>query len=142
MNQHATTLRTHRLAFANWFRGCNLRVRVLEKKSHLTSRGRAEGLKSTTVEIFESFGIGHRIRAELFRLEEIAIWSAEKSAEGVVVGARIEREQVLHDRVLELGKTRETLLQQCKQTVRPLLFFQSYPALPQYLLIFPFTSDG
>jgi len=89
-------------------------VRLIEKKSDLNQRGQAEGLKSTTVEIFESFGIGHQIWAEAWRLEEIAIWGAEKADDGIITGTEIKREQVMQDRVLELGKTREIMLQQCR----------------------------
>ena len=89
-------------------------MRVLEKKSGLNPRGQAEGLKSTTVEVLESFGIGHQIWAEAWRLEEIAIWGAEKAEDGVITGTEIKREQVMQDRVLELGKAREVLLQQCR----------------------------
>ena len=110
------TSNTSRLALANWFRSSNIRVRLLEKKPDLTPRGQAEGLKSTTVEVFESLGIGHQIWAEAWRLEEIAIWGAEKADDGVITGTKIKREQIMQDRVPELGKTREIMLQQCRYT--------------------------
>lgn len=74
-----------------------------------TRRGKAEGLKSTTNEIFNSYGIGPQIAAESWRLEEIAIWGQKKDG-----GSGIEREQLIQDKVEELGKVRETMLQQCK----------------------------
>lgn len=100
---------------ANWFRNSDIRVLLIDKKPGPTPRGQAEGLKSTTVEIFESFGIGPQVVAELWPLEEIAIWAPKNR------GARddgselsgIVREQVIQDKVEELGKTRETMLQQC-----------------------------
>ena len=101
------------LALANWFRSSNIRVRLIEKKPGTTPRGQAEGIKSTTVEIFESFGIGHQIWAEAWRLEEIAIWGPTKTVEGGIAIHGIEREQVHQNRVPELGKTREICLQQC-----------------------------
>jgi phenol 2-monooxygenase len=99
-----------RLALANWFRNSNIRVLLVDKKPGPTPRGQAEGLKSTTNEIFDSFGIGHQIAAESWRLEEIAVWGLSKDgASGIV------REQVIQDKVEELGLTvRETMLQQCK----------------------------
>lgn len=75
-----------------------------------TRRGKAEGLKSTTNEIFDSYGIGPQIAAESWRLEEIAIWGQKK--DGGESG--IEREQLIQDKVEELGKVRETMLQQCR----------------------------
>ncbi|KAK3687963.1 FAD binding domain-containing protein [Podospora appendiculata] len=97
------------LALANWFRNSNIRVLLVDKKPGPTTRGQAEGLKSTTNEIFETFGIGAQITAESWRLEEIAIWGARKDG-----GAGIEREQVIQDKVEELGKIRETMLQQSR----------------------------
>lgn len=82
---------------------------IVDKKPGPTPRGQAEGLKSTTNEIFDSYGIGPQVTAESWRLEEIACWGTRKDGgEGIV------REQVIPDRVAELGKPRETMLQQCK----------------------------
>ncbi|KAK3324410.1 FAD binding domain-containing protein [Cercophora scortea] len=97
------------LALANWFRNSTIRVLLVDKKPGPTTRGQAEGLKSTTNEIFETFGIGAKIAAESWRLEEIAIWGTRKDG-----GAGIEREQVIQDKVDELGKIRETMLQQSR----------------------------
>jgi len=108
------TVSSFRLALANWFLSSNIRVRLIDKKPSITPRGQAEGLKSITVEIFESFGIGHQIWAEAWRLEEIAIWGPTKTAEGGAATHGIQREQVMQDRVPELGKTREVCLQQCR----------------------------
>ncbi|KAK4671666.1 hypothetical protein QC764_607840 [Podospora pseudoanserina] len=97
------------LALANWFRGTNIKVLIVDKKPGPTPRGQAEGLKSTTNEIFDSYGIGPQVTAESWRLEEIACWGTRKDGgEGIV------REQVIPDRVAELGKPRETMLQQSR----------------------------
>jgi len=85
-------------------------VLLVDKKSGPTPRGHAEGLKSTTNEIFDTFGIGPQIAAESWRLEEIAIWGPALDGSGGVV-----RERVVQDKVEELGKIRETMLQQCKR---------------------------
>jgi phenol 2-monooxygenase len=97
------------LALANWFRNSDISVLLIDKKPGPTPRGQAEGLKSTTTEIFGAFGIGPAITAESWRLEEIAIWGPK--ADG---GCGIAREQVIQDKVEELGKIRETMLQQCE----------------------------
>ena len=99
-----------RLALANWFRDSNISVLLVDKKPGPTPRGQAEGLKSTTNEIFAAFGIGPQIAAESWSLEEIAIWGPSQDGSGIV------REQVVQDKVDELGTTRETQLQQCKRT--------------------------
>lgn len=110
-----------RLALANWFRSSNISVRLLDKKSGPTPRGQAEGLKSTTLEIFESLGIGPQVWAEAWRLEEIAIWGPEKTCGDAATSTGIKREQIIQDRVPELGKTREVMLQQCRSPSRFLL---------------------
>lgn len=81
---------------------------LVDKKPGPTPRGQAEGLKSTTNEIFASFGIGSQIAAESWRLEEIAVWGPSQNGSGIV------RERVVQDKVEELGTVRETVLQQCK----------------------------
>ncbi|KAK4175404.1 putative phenol 2-monooxygenase [Triangularia setosa] len=97
------------LALGNWFRDTSIRVLIVDKKPGPTPRGQAEGLKSTTNEIFDSYGIGSQITAESWRLEEIACWGTRKDGgEGIV------REQVIPDKVEELGKPRETMLQQSR----------------------------
>ncbi|KAF2759096.1 hypothetical protein EJ05DRAFT_527240 [Pseudovirgaria hyperparasitica] len=96
------------LALANWFHKSKIRVLLVDKRAHPTLCGQAEGLKSTTVEIFESFGIGSQIWAEAHRLEEIAIWGHSEGVHG------IRREQVMQDKVQELGKPRECMLQQSR----------------------------
>ncbi|RDL37136.1 Uncharacterized protein BP5553_04569 [Venustampulla echinocandica] len=102
------------LALANWFRSSNISVRLLDKKPGPTPRGQAEGLKSTTVEIFESLGIGHQVWAEAWRLEEIAIWGPDSTGGDATTSIGIKREQVIQDQVPELGKTREVMLQQSR----------------------------
>ncbi|KAF4508044.1 hypothetical protein G6O67_004477 [Ophiocordyceps sinensis] len=100
------------LALANWLRNCDINVLLIDKKPGPTARGQAEGLKSTTVEMLESFGIGHDIASESWRLEEIAIWGQKNGGDTVAGG--IAREQVMQDKVEELGKPRETMLQQSR----------------------------
>lgn len=97
------------LALANWFRDSKISVLLVDKQPGPTPRGQAEGLKSTTNEIFDSYGIGPQIAAESWRLEEIAVWGARKDGSDGIV-----REQIVPDKVEELGKPRETMLQQCK----------------------------
>ncbi|KAK4239004.1 FAD binding domain-containing protein [Achaetomium macrosporum] len=98
------------LALANWFRDSNIKVLLVNRKSGPTLRGQAEGVKSTTNEICASFGIGPQIAAESWRFEEIAVWGSKGDG-----GRGIVREQVVQDKVEELGTIRETMLQQSEQ---------------------------
>ncbi|KAK0666798.1 putative phenol 2-monooxygenase [Cercophora samala] len=109
------------LALANWFRNTNLKVIIVDKKPGPTPRGQAEGLKSITNEIFDSYGIGPQITAESWRLEEIACWGTSKDGGGIV------REQVIPDKVAELGKPRETMLQQARVEHHMLQNILSHP---------------
>ncbi|KAL2193368.1 FAD binding domain-containing protein [Corynascus similis CBS 632.67] len=97
------------LALANWFRNSGIRVLLVDKKPGPTPRGHAEGLKSTTNEIFAAFGIEPQIEAESWRLEEIAIWGESEDGSGDIV-----RQHVIEDKVEELGVARETILQQSR----------------------------
>lgn len=106
------TIHLARLALTNWFRNSDISVLLIDKKPCPTPRGQAEGLKSTTVEIFESFGIGPQIATESWPLEEIAIWGPRKGGNDSRPTETV-REQVIQDKVEELGKPRETMLQQC-----------------------------
>ena len=102
-----------RLALANWFRSSDVQVCLLEKKPWTTQRGQAEGLKSTSLEIFETIGIGPQIWGEVFRQEEQAIWGPQKNADGSAAESGLVRELTIPDKTPQLGKIREVMLQQC-----------------------------
>lgn len=80
-------------------------MRIIDNKAHPIQRGQAEGLKSITTEIFDSFGIGRRIWAEVWRLEEIVIWGPDEEGQ-------LKRLTVVPDWVPELRKPREVILGQ------------------------------
>lgn len=107
---YSLTLRLLSLALANWFRNSDISVLLIDKKPGPTPRGQAEGIKSTTSEIFDTFGIGPQIDDESWRLEEIAVWEARADGRQGIV-----REKIVPDKVEELGKARETILQQCRR---------------------------
>ncbi|OCK74799.1 FAD binding domain protein [Lepidopterella palustris CBS 459.81] len=90
---------------ANCFNGTNLRVRIVDKKAGPVETGRADGLKSISIEILDTFGIGDAIQNECQRCEEIVLWDPDKN--GVIT-----RTLTIPDRVEELMKPREVLLDQ------------------------------
>ncbi|KNG91250.1 FAD binding domain protein [Aspergillus nomiae NRRL 13137] len=94
------------LTAANCFNGSkNLRVRVIDKNPGTIERGKADGLKSISLEVLDTLGIGDAIRNESHRVEEIALW--EPDSEGGLV-----RSMTVPDRVPELQKPREVTLDQ------------------------------
>ncbi|KAI1085421.1 FAD binding domain protein [Whalleya microplaca] len=93
------------LTVANCFNGTNLRVRIVDKKAGPVKIGRADSLKSISIEVLDTFGIGDAIRNECLRLEEIVLWDPDNNG-------RIKRSLIIPDRVEELMKPREVVLDQ------------------------------
>lgn len=81
--------------------------------------GKADGLKSISLEVLDTFGIGDAIRNESHRVEEIVLWEPENRG-------GLARYMTIPDRVPELGKPREMTLDQGKN---------SYDHLKDLLLI-------
>ena len=95
-----------RLTAANCFNGSDdLRIRVIDQKSGTVSTGKADGLKSISLEVLDTFGIGDAIRNESHRVEEVVLW--EPDGQG-----GLERSITIADRIPELGKPREMTLDQ------------------------------
>jgi phenol 2-monooxygenase (NADPH) len=82
-----------------------LRVRIVDKKSGAFTLGKADGLKSISIEVFDSFGLGDAILNECLRVEEIVLWNPD-------VNGVIKRTMTIPDRVEELMKQREVMLDQ------------------------------
>jgi phenol 2-monooxygenase len=97
----------NRLTTANSFIGSPLRVRLIDKKAAPLQFGRADGLKSISLEVLDSFGIGDTILKDAQPCEEIALWHPDPERDGV-----ISRTMTIPDRVEELGKAREITLDQ------------------------------
>ncbi|KAJ5918140.1 FAD binding domain protein [Penicillium verhagenii] len=93
------------LTAANCFNGSGLRVRVIDKKSGTVETGKADGLKSISLEVLDTFGIGDVVRIESHRVEEVVLWEADGQG-------GVERSMTIADRVPELGKPREMTLDQ------------------------------
>ncbi|KAK2592651.1 hypothetical protein QQS21_009650 [Conoideocrella luteorostrata] len=93
------------LTAANCFNGTKLKVLVVDKKDGPEKTGRADGLKSISLEILDTFGIGDTILTDSQRCEEIVLWNPDKN--GV-----IQRTMTIADKVDELMKPREITLDQ------------------------------
>ena len=95
------------LTTANSFNGSGLRVRLIDIKAAPLQFGRADGLKSISMEVLDSFGIGDIILKDAQPCEEIVLWHPDPKRDGV-----ISRTMTIPDRVEELGKAREVTLDQ------------------------------
>jgi phenol 2-monooxygenase len=67
--------------------------------------GKADGLKSISLEVLDTFGIGDAIRNEAHRVEEVVLWNVDKTG-------RLSRSMTIPDRTPELRKPREVSLHQ------------------------------
>ncbi|KAI2602379.1 FAD binding domain protein [Hypoxylon sp. NC1633] len=93
------------LTAANCFNGTNLRVRLIDKKVGTVQTGRADGLKSISIEVLDTFGMGDIIRNVCHRIEEIVLWDPDENG-------MITRSMILPDRIEELMKPRDVALDQ------------------------------
>jgi phenol 2-monooxygenase len=100
---HASTS----LTAANCFNGSDLTVRIIDKKPGPDYVGKADGIKSISIEVLDSLGIGDAVFSESQRVEEIVLWNPDENG-------TIERTMTIPDRVEELMKPREVCLDQGK----------------------------
>ena len=82
-------------------------MRLIDIKAAPLQFGRADGLKSISMEVLDSFGIGDTILKDAQPCEEIVLWHPDPKRDGV-----ISRTMTIPDRVEELGKAREVTLDQ------------------------------
>ncbi|OQE17780.1 hypothetical protein PENFLA_c023G07827 [Penicillium flavigenum] len=83
------------LTAANCFNGSSgLRVRVIDKKSGTVQTGKADGLKSISLEVLDTFGIGDVIRNESHRVEEVVLWEPDGQEGLTAKTGRIEHHMV------------------------------------------------
>uniref|UniRef100_A0A8H7N2X0 FAD-binding domain-containing protein n=1 Tax=Bionectria ochroleuca TaxID=29856 RepID=A0A8H7N2X0_BIOOC len=93
------------LTAANCFNGSDLTVRIIDKKPGPDYVGKADGIKSISIEVLDSLGIGDAVFSESQRVEEIVLWNPDENG-------TIERTMTIPDRVEELMKPREVCLDQ------------------------------
>ncbi|KAF4288613.1 hypothetical protein KXV68_008688 [Aspergillus fumigatus] len=92
------------LTTANSFNGSNCRVRLIDWKPAPLETGRADGLKSISLEVLDSFGIGDRVLNDCQPCEEIVLWNPGK--DGVIA-----RTMTIPDKVEELGQIERVMVE-------------------------------
>lgn len=64
---------------AAWASQCNIATRVFDKNDTRCMKGRADGLQSRTLEIFDSLGIADGLWKKGFHDIEICTWVCDKT---------------------------------------------------------------
>ena len=83
------------------------KVLVVEQKNERTQFGRADGLKFTTLEVFDQMGIKDAIMAEAYIPQEVCNWDFLPGSPGGIV-----RTRMVPDIIPGLDKSREAVLGQ------------------------------
>lgn len=93
------------LAIYNDRFNANIKYRVLEKRDGPLQLGQADGVQCRTVEIFESWGLGHFLTSEGYWVNEVCFWAAEEAitANGTTEDGSRRR------RIVRTGRTADVL---------------------------------
>ncbi|KAK5047754.1 hypothetical protein LTR84_006419 [Exophiala bonariae] len=70
------------LMMAAWMSACGIKTRIVDKRGTKIFNGQADGLQCRTLEIFDSFGFGHRAWRDANHMLEICLWNP--NSEGVI----------------------------------------------------------
>ncbi|CRG82756.1 FAD binding domain protein [Talaromyces islandicus] len=102
------------LMAAAWMAQMGVSTLIVERRSHQTRCGRADGLESRTLEILDSFGLADKVWAQANHTVEIALWGA--TADG-----KLQRQSVtanskpgwsrFHESTLSQGRIEEYLME-------------------------------
>ncbi|KAH7143556.1 FAD binding domain-containing protein [Dactylonectria macrodidyma] len=68
------------LMMATWLAKCGIKTRIVDKRGTKVFNGQADGLQCRTLEIFDSFGFGHRAWIESNHMLEICLWNPDKDS--------------------------------------------------------------
>ncbi|KIW37175.1 uncharacterized protein PV06_10794 [Exophiala oligosperma] len=66
------------LMMAMWAAKCGIKTKIVDKRGTKIFNGQADGLQCRTLEIFDSFGFGHRAWIESNHMLEICLWNPDK----------------------------------------------------------------
>jgi phenol 2-monooxygenase len=62
------------LMLANWLSKTGVSTRIIDRRSTKITVGHADGFQCRTIEVFQSFGIAHRVIAEGNELTEVVFY--------------------------------------------------------------------
>ncbi|KAK7419247.1 hypothetical protein QQX98_003399 [Neonectria punicea] len=93
------------LMMATWLAKCGIKTRIVDKRGTKVFNGQADGLQCRTLEIFDSFGFGHRAWIESNHMLEICLWNPDK--DGV-----IQRSSRIADTIPGISRFQQVVLHQ------------------------------
>ncbi|KAL1952881.1 hypothetical protein VTO42DRAFT_4068 [Malbranchea cinnamomea] len=93
------------LMLANWLSRFNLKVRIVDKRGTKVFAGQADGLQCRTLEILDSFDIGHRAWREANHMIEICLWNPDETG-------RIRRSDRIPDTIVGISRFQQVVLHQ------------------------------
>ncbi|KAH6984493.1 FAD binding domain-containing protein [Ilyonectria sp. MPI-CAGE-AT-0026] len=93
------------LMMATWLAKCGVKTRIVDKRGTKIFNGQADGLQCRTLEIFDSFGFGHRAWIESNHMLEICLWNPDK--DGV-----IQRSSRIADTIPGISRFQQVVLHQ------------------------------
>ncbi|PGH20104.1 hypothetical protein AJ80_03672 [Polytolypa hystricis UAMH7299] len=93
------------LMLANWMSRFNLKTRIVDKRGTKIFNGQADGLQCRTLEILDSFDIGHRIWRESNHMVEICLWNPDETG-------RIRRSDRIPDTIVGISRFQQVVLHQ------------------------------
>ncbi|EXJ73045.1 uncharacterized protein A1O5_04194 [Cladophialophora psammophila CBS 110553] len=94
------------LMMANWMSRCGIRTRIVDKRGTKIFNGQADGLQCRTLEIFDSFGFGHRAWIEANHMLEICLWNPDPQT-GI-----IHRSDRIPDTIPNISRFQQVVLHQ------------------------------
>ncbi|KAK2751458.1 hypothetical protein FQN55_000733 [Onygenales sp. PD_40] len=93
------------LMLANWLSRFNLKTRVVDKRGTKIFTGQADGLQCRTLEILDSFDIGHRVWRDANHMMEICLWNPDENG-------RIRRSDRIPDTIVGISRFTQVVLHQ------------------------------
>ncbi|KAK1240405.1 hypothetical protein MKX07_004433 [Trichoderma sp. CBMAI-0711] len=93
------------LMMATWMAKCGIHARIIDKRGTKIFNGQADGLQCRTLEILDSFGIGHRAWREANHMLEICLWNPD-------VNGVIRRSDRIPDTIPGISRFQQVVLHQ------------------------------
>ncbi|KAK0113444.1 hypothetical protein ONS96_014310 [Cadophora gregata f. sp. sojae] len=93
------------LMLANWLSRTGVKTRIVDKRGTKIYNGQADGMQSRTLEIFDSFGFGHRAWHESNHMLEMCLWNPDANG-------KIQRTDRVIDTIQNLSRFQQAVLHQ------------------------------
>ncbi|KAH6713064.1 FAD binding domain protein [Leptodontidium sp. MPI-SDFR-AT-0119] len=93
------------LMLANWLSRTGVTTRIVDKRGTKIFNGQADGMQSRTLEIFDSFGFGHRAWYESNHMLEMCLWNPDHNG-------KIQRTDRIIDTIQNLSRFQQAVLHQ------------------------------